>query len=221
VASLKLKVEAREKLYYGKYAYKAVSRIKGAYYIYNVTTLQEYKEKIQRVLNSEFRFPTYTHGKLYEGDYRNINKLLKFIAQFQKNESGAIRREGNNITFFSNDLSLLEKVPSVDIPLAITEAKLNPAGIKYFVRSVPAHYRVYFKDVRVSDTFKEEMIDYIERHEGIEGSKTLMMWLHRKQYWASWCSRSFYLNYTHESQLTMLYLLFSEVLGKNYKLEQK
>lgn len=220
--SLKLKVEEREKLYYGKYSYKAVCRVRGAYYTNNVMTIDQYIVKIKDLQGELRRFPMYIPEGLEDIDYQDLDTLIRYIVKFEKNDKGAIRREGNSISFFSNDLALLKKAPSTVSPIKIYQVEVLPAGIKYFKRSVPAPYRVYFNEAKVNTEIKQDILSYIERTDGVEASTALMMWLKRPYRWShTWCSKTFFINYSDSGQLTMMHLLFPEVIGKNYKLEKK
>lgn len=222
MASFTLKVEEREKLYYSKYSYKAVCRVRGAYYTNNVTTIDQYIEKIEAIRGGSSRWPMFIDGKLEPIDYHDLDTLIRYIVRFEKNNKGTIRREGNSISFFSNDLSFLKKAPSILSPLKIFQAELLPAGVKYFKRDVPAPYRVHFKETKVNSDIKQDIVSYIERTDGVEASSALMTWLNRPNKWShSWCSKNYYINYNDSSQLTMMHILFPEVIGKNYKLEQK
>jgi hypothetical protein len=223
MASLNLKLEEREQLYYNKYSYKAVCRVLGAYYTTGVKTIDEYKDKVESLQTGLKRYPvhTYPHG-LGDIDYIELDSLISYIVNFEKNDKGTLRREGNTISFFSNDLDFLKKAPSTLSPLKITQVSLMPAGVKYFKRTVPAPFRVHLKDARVTTELRQDIFEYINKTDGVEGSSALMVWLTRLSAWQQvWCSKSFYINYTDSSQLTMMHILFSEVIGKNYKLEQK
>lgn len=222
MASLKLKVEQRERLYYNSYMYRAVCNVPGAYYTDKAKTIDEYKDIIDSFRTEMLRYPLYTPVIMTNDHYDNIEILINYINQFKKNDKGTIRREGNNITFYSNDLPLLKKALSVNVPVKIYQAELLPAGVKYFKRTVPAPFRVHFKEARVNSEIKDDILSYIDRTDGVEASSSLLTWLKRSHRWAhSWCSKSFFINYTDSSQLTMMHLLFPEVIGKNYKLEQK
>ena len=221
--SLKLKVEKRERLYYNKYSYKAVCKIPGAYYTNGIKTIEDYKVKVESFQTEMKRWPIHTnpHG-LDEADYDHIEQLINFKQSFTKNDKGTLRREGNSITFFSNDLSLLKTAPSTSKPLKIYQADVLPDGVKYFKRKVPAPFRVHLKETRVNTELRQDIVDYINKTDGVEGSGALMIWLTRTSSWPQvWSSKSFYINYTDCSQLTMMHILFSEVIGKNYKLEQQ
>lgn len=223
MALLNLKLEEKEKLYYNKYSYKAVCRVPGAYYTNGVKNIDEYRDRVDSFKTEMKRWPVYAypHG-LNETDYSDIEQLINFSQSFTKNDKGTIRREGNSITFYSNDLSLLKTAPSTTSPLKIYQAVLLPTGVKYFKRKVPAPFRVHLKEARVNTEFRQDIFDYINKTDGVEGSSALMVWLTRTSSWNQvWCSKSFYINYTDSGQLTMMHILFSEVIGKNYKLEQK
>ena len=221
--SLKLKVEEREKLYYNKYSYKAVCKIPGAYYTTGIKNIEDYKDKVESLQTELKRWPVHTspHG-LGNLDYLDLDNLICYIVKFEKNDKGTLRREGNTISFFSNDLDFLKKAPSTISPLKITQVSVMPAGVKYFKRKVPAPFRVHLKEARVNTELRQDIFNYIDKTDGVEGSSALMVWLTRVSSWNQvWCSKSFYINYTDSSQLTMMHILFSEVIGKNYKLEQQ
>ena len=222
MASLKLKLEQRERLYYNKYVYRAVTHVPGAYYTNKAKTIDEYRDIIDRFSTQMLRYPVYTQKQMTDADYDNIEILINYSNDFKKNNKGTTRREGNSIAFYSNDLDLLKTAPSTSKPLKIYQADVLPDGIKYFKRSVPAPFRVHLKEARVNTELRQDIVDYINKTEGVEGSGALMIWLTRTSSWNHvWCSKSFYINYTDSSQLTMMHILFSEVIGKNYKLEQK
>lgn len=222
MALLNLKVEEREILYYSKYAYKAVCWVMGAYYTNNVKNINQYRDKIDSLRGELRRYPMYIPGGMEEIDYLNIDELLRYIVRFEKNDKGVMRREGNNITFYSNDLAFLKKAPSTTRPLKIYQAVLLPTGVKYFKRDVPAPFRVHFKEARINTEIKNDILDYINKTNGVEASSALMRWLNRPQRWQeTWCYKTYYINYTDASQLMMMHILFPEVIGKNYKLEKK
>lgn len=219
MASLKLKVEQRERLYYNKYTYKATCHADGAYYTYYVKNIDECLEKITTIQNEIHRYPTYIPITFNSDSVDKLDLLIKYINSFNAKNKGCTRREGNCISFYSNDLDFIKKAPCLT---GLYEAELMPAGVKYFKRDVPAPYRVYFKDARVPADVKTDIQNYLNRTEKVEASKSLDMWLSRTTSWATvWTSPSYFINYHDESSLTMMHLLFSNVLGKNYKLEKK
>lgn len=221
MASSTLKVEEREKLYYSKYSYKAVCRVMGAYYTQHVKTIDEFKDKLETFNTQMKRYPIYIPKVMTDEEYDLVEELINYVVSFESSDKGTIRREGNNIAFYSNDLSILKKAPS-SVPKKISQAVLLPAGVKYFKRDVPAPYRVHFRESRINASIKEDILSYIEKTSGVEGSSALMRWLKYGHRWAEiWSSKTHYINYTDPSQLTMMHLLFPEVIGKNYKLEKK
>jgi hypothetical protein len=223
MASLNLKLEERENLYYNKYSYRAVCKIPGAYYTNGVKNITEFKDKVESLRNVMTRWPVHApSGGLDQANYVTIAELINYTLSFEKNDKGTIRREGNSITFYSNDLSLLKTAPSTIVPLKIYQAVLLPTGVKHFKRTVPAPFRVHFKEAKVNTDIKQDIMNYLTKTEGVEASDSLYRWLNSPPRWSqSWSSKNYYINYTDSSQLTMMHILFSEVIGKNYKLEQK
>lgn len=221
MASSTLKVEEREKLYYSKYSYRAVCRVLGAYYTQRVKTIDEFKDRLEFFNAQMKRYPIYIPKVMTDKEYDAVEELINYIVSFEDNNKGTIRREGNNITFYSNDLTVLESAPSTS-PKKMFQAVLLPAGVKYFKRDVPAPYRVHFRDTKINASVKQDILAYIEKTPGVEGSSSLMRWLKYGHRWAEvWCSKTHYINYTEPSQLTMMHLMFPEAIGKNYKLEKK
>lgn len=220
--SLKLKVEQRERLYYNQYVYKAVTNVPGAYYTDKAKTVDEYRDIIDKFRTEMLRYPIYTPKNMTDIDYDNIELLINYNNDFKKNNKGTTRREGNSLVFYSNDLDLLKMAPSTSKPLKIYQADVLPDGVKYFKRKVPAPFRVHLKEARVNTELRQDIFDYINKSDGVEGSGALMIWLTRPSIWNQvWCTKSFYINYTDSGQLTMMHILFPEVIGKNYKLEKK
>jgi len=222
MASLKLKVEQREILYYNKFVYRAVTTVPGAHYTYKVKTIDEYKKEIKEFHTNTHRYPMYIPEKITDKMYEDIEILINYINDFEKNNKGTIRREANNVTFYSNDLDLLKKAHSVSKPIKIYQADVLPDGVKYFKRNLPANFRVHFREAKVNTDIKQDILSYIEKTDGLKASSSLMRWLKSSSRWSqAWCSKNYFINYTDSSQLTMMHLLFPEVIGKNYKLEQQ
>lgn len=202
--------------------YKAECRVYGAYYTYNVKTIDECKEKILNFKKELRRLPAQLIHHLDDPDYLAIDSLIRYINRFEKNNKGTLRRENDGISFFSNDLDFLKKAPSTLKPLKLYQAELLPAGIKYFKRAVPASYRVYFKNNSIPIELKKDILNYIEKTDGVEGCNALMSWLHRPNRWGNcYTYDQHFINYNDPSNLTMMHILFPEVIGKNYKLEKQ
>lgn len=221
--SLKLKVEEKEHLYYRKYRYKASCKVVGSFYTSYETTIEGYIKRVEDCRGMYNRVPAHLVASTDDNHLDDIKKLIAFKNKF-KNTEGTIRQESNTSNFYSNDLNVLKELNKLFTNVKYSEVNVLPDGIIYFKRDIPANYRVYFKGIRINRDIKIDITDYLTKNEKTaKPSKSLASWLTPTKYnWQyAWASNTFFIDYDEPTQLTMMHLLFGEILGKNYKLEKK
>lgn len=227
--SFKLKVELRDKLYWNRYLYKVHIKAPGVFYTSKVSDMDEYRIEIQKAeqLNQMYKGWNPEYRRNISGltlqNFETVEALIKFRVKFRDSKNGNERVEGNMISFYSNDLSLLQEITIVPhVNPKFYQVELAPSGVKQFKKEPPASFRVYLKSVRIPSELRFEFAEYIEKTQGAEASSSLHRWLNGPiRTYPSWSQSSYYVNYENPSDYTMMAIKFPELIGKNYKLEKK
>lgn len=227
--SFKLKVELRDKLYWGKYLYKVHIKTPGVYYTSKVSDMDEYREEVQKALQLASRYKGWMPrhranlDSLTPENLETIEAVINFRIAFNESKKGNDRVEGDGISFYSSDLSLIQAVSNIPhVKPKFFQADLSPDGVKQFKKEPPSKFRVYLKSVRISSELRIEFAEYLEKTQSAEPSDSLRRWLHRPTVsYPTWSQSSYYVNYDNSSDYTMMAIKFSELIGKNYKLEKK
>lgn len=221
MVSLPLQTELRGTLYYNKYKYKANFTLKGARRTYGLTSIEKFKE---RIANSN----GYYKAKLTAFDIPAIDRFMNWRTIHASEVR--LRIEQDTVCVFSNDLPLLNTLDKIDPSMKVTCYQIDdniPIGIKYFVREPKYKYRAYLKGRIISDHFRQDLIDFEQRYLSsgteIHFSKGLRMWLNRvKRYGYMYTTQSsFFIDYNQESTLALLSIMFTDMIGKRYKLEKQ
>lgn len=225
-----MKVELRDKLYWGKYLYKVHINSPGVFYTSKVSDMDEYKAELHKAtqLNSAYKIgwlPEYRRNlsDLTSENLETIEALIKFRVSFRESKKGSERVEGDGISFYSSDLTLLQDVHNIPYTAPrFYKTELSPSGVKQFKKEPPASFRVYLKSVRIPSELRFEFAEYVEKTQGAAASSSLLRWLNSPyRPYPMWCQTSYYVNYENSSDYTMMAIKFPELIGKNYKLEKK
>lgn len=201
-ASLKFKAEDRTILYYNKFKYRVSVRTPRG------------QESIQ--LGNLISLP-----EMHTTSYTDREKISIFLALHRENNK--FRLEGNRITFFSNDLALVEQFQSLANAGPITEAIVTH-GVKLFKNTPPAKFRSYLKTKRVEAEFRSAFVEYLERTDGLRPNHPFLRCLYPLSSWGYkyiWIYDHYYIDYNDPAMLTYIHLMFPNVIGKTYKLEKK
>lgn len=234
-----MKIESRDKLWYGKYTYRAKFSLIGINRTYNCKTFLSYLKNLEKNLNDKPNAPWASdwqrrlQKELTEID---LDSIERYINWRRKNtglgNSALIRSESNTAAVFSNDLALLNTLQDIDPDLIIIYSKSVvdiPQGVKYYAKE-PAHkYRVYLRSIRLSDgsTFRQDLMDFILRYQNtktvMEPSKALRTWLWGliNAWRAKYCAEHFHIDYDEPSTYTLISLMFGDMLSAMYKLEKR
>jgi hypothetical protein len=226
----KLKIEVRNKLYYNKFQYKAVCGIQGAAYTYYTNDIETFITRIERLKenNNPNRYGVRTiddKWKVYWEEV-NIDRISQFLTwrNVVDKDKCMYRIQGDTVSFFSNDLSLLETLGSIDPYVTITKAEqLNPQ-ILYFKKQPKHHYRTFFKGKRCPERFHDSILEFSERYPNVKISRSLLTYARTRRNPYSkfiYMHGSYHIDYNDASMLSLLHLLFPGMIAKTYSLAKQ
>jgi len=215
--------EYRDDDYYGKYTYRAKITMLGMRHL----SFSKDLDDLTKRLSSRFNYG-YTKSEiiLMKQNLPIMSKLLEWKLKAKQDKlSITTRIEYNSLSVFSNDLSCLQTLKSIDPSLLVeyTEVqKSNYAGVKHFVGEPKHKFRVYLKSKRVEEKFPAELSELTKRVNGLYPSPALKHWMTSRSHWSfKWSSASHFIDYDDESTLSYLALMHGDMLGNKYKLEKR
>lgn len=222
--SSKLKIESRNKLYFNKFKYRAVCNILGAGYTYYVTDLDNFKTRLEKLKSNKNRYAIRIMDNDYEEhlDQIDIEQISKFLAwrNTVSKSKFMYRIQGDNVSFFSNDLDLLKTLKSINENIYFTEAKVLDHDKLYFKRDPVYKYRTFFKGKRIPEDFLANVLEFRERYGSttkISQSLINLAYERHKVYSKYiYLHGSYHIDYNDESMVTILHMLFSDMIGKTY-----
>jgi hypothetical protein len=221
----------RADAYYNKYVYRVRFTLPGIRYAIYEKNVKDFLARVN--LTTGWR-------KIRDEDIPTINENLESLKNFielrnnfRKTKEGIIRVEHNTVAVFSNDLSMLKSIESIDPTLEYDYTEIQKSdlvGVKYFVNDPKHKFRVYLKAKRVDISFSKELHLVFGRTEGLHPSPALKYWAMGTQtsryssglsWRLRWTSASHFIDYDDESTLSYLALMYGDMLGKRYKLEKR
>ena len=214
----KLKVEDRPQLYYAKFKYKLVIKETNLSFANYATSMADFgkateKAKIQRFWKQPI--PN-------TGNEDVIEAIIDYRLKYESDDRVSLRKEGDSLTIYTNEIFIINDAYSFAPAAKLVEANAMPTGVMIFKREPPAKFRVYLSGGQVSSDFRDEMLSHLAKTPDMKPSKSFDRWLHYTYRYAHvWTYSSHYLDFNQDSDLMMLYLLFTGAFGKNYKLEKK
>ena len=223
-----IETENRSALYYNKYRYRARLYLVGLNNTYYTTTIQEFIQRLSRLIPSSYTDWDETKNATYAKSI-NLEAIEKYLQWKKINKSKVLIRVEHNIAgIFSNDLSVLKKLQKIDIGkenVSYTQVDITiPNGVKLFKRKPKHKYRVYLKSMKIPSEVTKNLNDFIERYKNtatvIVPSKSMNEWLVGKSFFIyRYCYTSYFIDYDDESTYTLLSIMIGELLHKKYKLE--
>lgn len=226
-----MKNELRTSLWYGKYEYRAKFNLQGCGLSHGSKTFTSYLKHLERtVVGSLTGYPWGTApipSALLKAI--NLDSMERWFNWKRANlfaKNILIRMELNNLSVFSNDLSLLKTLELIEPESPVTYTKAIPTVIKYFAREPKHKYRLYLTGCRLAEnsTFVVDLNDCINRYKStntvMTPSDSLGKWLTLKSWKSRYCSKHYYIDYNEPSTYTLLYLLFDSMIATTYKLEK-
>jgi hypothetical protein len=219
---LKFKTDSSKTLYFNQYKYKVCLPLTGAHLTRGISTIEKFNERVAKRNN---RINQYIQSLIHGDPLKNINSDLieKFMKwQLVNGSKLQIRLEFDKVHFYSNDIPLLETIltisPNIDCYQALDLQV--PAGIKYFSKQPKFQYRVYLKDMLLAENDYQDLKKFHYQYEyssEFKFSPGLTYILKNNRRYII----KYYIDCKTETSMTHLYLLFSNILGKKYKLEKR
>ena len=226
--------EFRDILYYDKYKYRARISISGVRYTMYTKTIQSFVKLINRT-GEYTSYSTIPPTQLAEVR-QNMDLISNYITyrnDIQKNKLGSIRIEGNRVSVFSNELSVLQRLTELgNSKIDYTEVIMGDfTGVKYFVNKPKYNFRVYLKRKRIEPSTIKDFSKVINKTKDLYPSSSLSAWLlatttgSARFKFYSWqyshSSATHFIDFDNESTLSYLALMYGEYLGHRYKLEKR
>jgi hypothetical protein len=187
-----------------------------------ISTIQEFNE---RVFKRNSRINNYMQAIVHGVPIKDLHSdnIEKFMAWRLANGNKLhIRLEYNKVHFYSNDIPLLETIPAIspDIECYQTLDLQVPAGVKYFSKQPKFDYRTYLKDIILTEDDYKELKTFYYRYEysnEFKFSPGLAYIIKNNRRYVF----KYYIDCKTENSVTHLHLMFSNILGKKYKLEKR
>lgn len=225
MVSSKLKIEKRNKLYFNKFKYRAVLRIKGAAYTYYTQDIETFIARTEKLKDSRYGVRVMKNDwKEYweEIDYAQISQFITWRNVIDKQKC-MYRIQGDKVSFFSNDLSLLETLTSIDEKIKYTMAECyDTPDVMYFKKEPKYKYRTYFKGKRMPKDFSENIRTVQDMYKSLNFSKGLFTSLfHNNWHPYRYMHNSYFVEYNDEQMITILAMWFPDMLAKTYSCKKE
>lgn len=213
----------RDRMFYGKYMYRATFELPGAYFLWRYsprTSMTITEDQVKT------HYKPYSHEPIILSSLPWLNVVHNYTVDNKKSKELTRRIEGKKVSFYSNDLDLLKELETLltDIDIKYDVASVNKvSGIKYFSRQPKYQYRTYFKSKRISIDEAQNLQLTLNANTEFDLSLGLKKWLTtpghdwRKRYVFS----NFHVNYNSDSLASYLAIKHGDILGEHYKLEKR
>lgn len=222
-----IKNEKRNKLYFNKFTYKAVCEIKGAAYTYYTKDLDTFVERMEKLRTTNLN----RYGvRLIDDNWQeywdevNIDKIGAFLVwrNYIDKERCMYRIQGDNVSFFSNDLALLSTLDNIDENVVVTKAICMDPDTMYFKRQPKYKYRTYFKAKRMPKDFSDNVRSLSSMYSSLHFCKGVISSLfHNNWNPYRYMHGSFFVDYNDPGMQTILAMWFPSMLGKTYSLAKE
>jgi hypothetical protein len=224
-----IKIEVKNKLYFNKFEYKAVCTIRGASYTYYTTDIQTFvarMEKLRDVSRNKYGVRVIDEHWREYWDEVSIDQISQFLTwrDTVKKEKCMIRIQGDTVSFFSNELNLLETLVSIDHKLSFYQVKVLASDTLYFTKTPKHKHRTFFKGKRCSEDFLKNVIEFAQRYPASKVSGGLLNFASRRRNSYTnfmYMHGSYYVDYDDPSMLSILHMLFPGMIAKTYSLEKR
>lgn len=220
--------EFRDKNYWGKYKYRTRIFGNGIRFIYYSNNIIQFLGRINNTGYGQYGHISDSSKQSIIVNRKDFEKIIDLRKDFKVNKLGVIRVEGDTIAFFSNDLDSLHAIKStISNPyfsVDCTEAKSDGvSGVKYFVRQPKYKFRVHFKSMTVNVNTGAEIQKFLNQYKQLKPSNSLQKWLSpscpswKKKY----SSSTFSIDFDDESMLSIILIVFGDIIGHRFQLEKR
>lgn len=214
--------EYRDGLFYNKYEYRVRFRLEGIQLLWRVNS----PESLARLMDIDIHNWNKPEHKQKLQDNRDI--LMNFIIWKKencgRNKHCSVRTEGRRVSVFSNDLALIKTIEAINPGLKYDYTKAivsQYSGVKLFSREPKYKYRVYLKSTRISEQLRTELRDFFDKNKNLSCSNSFKKWFKKSSMWRQhWLSATYSIDYNDESTISYLMLMYSDIIGKKFKLEK-
>lgn len=228
--SFKLKVEKRNKLYFNKFKYKAVCNIQGAAYTYYTSNIETFVSRIEKLRDPNRQSLNSFGVRVMEENWKtyweevDIDKISQFITwrNVISKDRCMYRIQGNTVSFFSNDLSLLQTLDVIDVNISFYQVECLSPGTMYFKKQPKYKYRTYFKGKRMPKDFSDNVRSLHQMYQTIHFSEAIFLKLFHNNYHSfRYMHGSYFVEYNDDKMLTILAMWFPDMLAKTYILAKE
>lgn len=225
MGSSQLQIDIRTSLYFKKYKYRAKLRIPGICYSYYTNTLEQFIKKLEGIDKNRNKYKISVLNKRWEQtidlvDLEQIGKYFDWNHE-HKDKEFTSRIQGNLISFFSDDLQLLQTLKNIDINAEFSEASIENTDVLYFKTQPKYKFRTYFRGKRTPDHFNNDVILFDKSYGHIAKVCPALKRFVSENRFYNYLHNSYFIDYNDESTLTLLYLHFGSMLSKTYRLEKE
>lgn len=221
-----LKVEKRNKLYFSKFKYKAVTHIQGAAYTYYTSDLETFVSRMEKMRNNASRYGVRIINEDWTEYWEEVNldKISKLITwrNVVSKDKCLIRIQKDTVTFFSNELPLLQTLDSIDNNVKFYEALSLDNDCLYFNKKPKFKYRTYFRARRIPKDFSDSVRSLHANYKSLNFSKALFAILFKNSYHPyRYIHGSYFVEYNDQNMLTILAMWFPDMLAKTYSCHKR
>lgn len=226
MASSQLKVEKRNKLYFNKFKYRAVIYVQGAAYTYYTHDLETFIARMEKLRDNKPRYGV----RVMKDDWQeywedvNLDRISRLITwrNLVNKEKCLIRIQGDHVSFFSNELPLLQTLNSIDPNVRFTEVACYQSDTMYFKKTPKYKYRTYFKARRMPEDFSDNIRTLQDMYKSLNFSKSIFTSLfHNNWHQFRYMHGSYFVEYNDEQMRTILAMWFPTMLAKTYSLAKE
>lgn len=222
-------LEVKNKLYFNKFQYKATCFIQGAAYTYYAPDLETFiarMEKLRDVRTNKYGVRVLDNDWSEYWEEVNISQISQFLVwrNTVDKEKCMLRIQGDTVSFFSNNLDLLQTLECIDTNVKFFEAKVLAPDTIYFSKTPNYKFRTFFKSKRCPEDFLSNVIEFCNRYPKSNVSRGLQLLAqNRKSSFTKfmYLHSSYYVDYNEESMISILHMLFPNMVGKTYSLAKR
>jgi len=221
--SSKYPVEHRRQLYFNKYRYRITFTVQGASRTRYTRDITEFDKRIEDSLSST----NFTEAKrLLNIDRDKIQDLLDLRDLTKEYSTMTLYYNSDEVNLYTNNESVIGETERFQFDnIKVKEAVASiPLDVMQFARTPPATFRVYFKEKRVDDVFKDKISKFLANYPDIRPSDSMKNWLRNKSkaWYRNELRASHYVDFDHDSLYTILIMSMPDnCIRKHFRLEKK
>lgn len=183
------------------------------------------EQELDKAIDSRRNYNVF-HTALFEPKRDTLLKLIHYRNSLSQT-SCTVRIDYDCFSVYSNDLVIINSLEKIVPDHVVHYTEVNVEGdVGVLLRNNPKHeYRTYFRTKTIPEGFHLELENFLEQYKKTAyPTPSLKKWL-KNNGPAKWRLRyldaCFFIEYDHESFLSILSLNFGDYLGKTYKVQQR